>query len=87
LYFNHNSIPITNNNIDTPSSLHVKVYWNLDFWEKLNNCGIGFFIWCIVCVCVFVFVSFCNLDCGHLSVHFKEHLQNLKIQFWSKWVD
>ncbi|PNX82286.1 proton gradient regulation 7, partial [Trifolium pratense] len=23
-YFNHNSIPITNNNIDTPSSLHVK---------------------------------------------------------------
>jgi hypothetical protein len=26
LYFNHNSIPITNNNIDTPSSLHVKVY-------------------------------------------------------------
>jgi hypothetical protein len=53
----------------------------------LNNCGIGFFIWCIVCVCVFLFVSFCNLDCGHLSVHFKEHLQNLKIQFWSKWVD
>jgi hypothetical protein len=36
LYFNHNSIPITNNNIDTPSSLHVKVYWNLDFLGEID---------------------------------------------------
>jgi hypothetical protein len=61
LYFNHNSIPITNNNIDTPSSLHVKVYWNFDFFlgeiEQLWN-WVFYLMHCMcLCFCVCQFLQ------------------------------
>lgn len=42
--------------------------------------GIGFFLLNALYVFVFLFISLYNLDCVPLNVHFKEPLQNRRIQ-------